>query len=221
MFRIAHIRPGYSRAERISDGAVHFVGVISALMAVPVLIALTLLFRTETAVVGVSIYGTTLILMLSFSALYNMIDNTRWKGILQRLDHSGIYLKIAGTYTPFVLLSSAQVPGMLAGLWGSAALGSTLKILAPNRFRWVALLLYLAMGWAAVWTGGGMLANLPPAVPALMLIGGLTYTVGVAFFLSVRLPFHNTIWHVFVLAGSVLFFVAISLVIVDLPSIRN
>ncbi len=218
MFQVAHIRPAYSRAERISDGAVHFVGVVSALMAVPVLVALTILFRTDTAVVGASIYGATLILMLSFSALYNMIDSARWKGILQRLDHSGIYLKIAGTYTPFVLLSGAQVPGLLAGLWGSAALGSALKIIAPNRFRWVALLLYLAMGWAAVWTGGGMLENLPPMVPALMLLGGLTYTIGVAFFLSAGLPFHNTIWHVFVLIGSVFFFVAVSLVIVQLPS---
>ena len=119
------------------------------MMAVPVLIALTAILRADpAAIVGASVYGTTLILMLTFSALYNMIDSARWKGVLRRLDHSGIYIKIAGTYTPFLLLSRAHVPGLLAGLWGSAALGSFLKVLAPDRFRWFALGLYLAMAGA-------------------------------------------------------------------------
>jgi hemolysin III len=215
---VAHIRPAYSRAERLSDGAVHVTGVVSALLAVPVLIAVTAMLRADpNAILGASIYGTTLILMLTFSALYNMIDSEKWKGVLRRLDHSGIYLKIAGTYTPFLLLSGAHVPGLLAGLWGSAALGSFLKVLAPDRFRWFALGLYLAMGWAAVWAGGAMLVGLPDTVVLLMVAGGVTYTFGVIFFLFDRLPFHNTIWHVFVLAGSVLFFVAIALRIGNLP----
>lgn len=212
MLPIAHIRPAYSRAERVSDGVVHVVGVVSALMAVPVLISLTIVYRTEpAAVVGTSVYGATLILMLTFSALYNMIDNERWSGFLRRLDHSGIYLKIAGTYTPFLLLSGTHVPGLLPGLWGAAALGSFLKTIAPHRFRWFGLGLYLAMGWAAVWAGNAMLAQLPQTVLVLMMLGGAVYTAGVAFFLLERRLYHNTIWHVFVLAGSVLFFIAVSL----------
>ncbi|RYH12143.1 hemolysin III family protein [Tropicimonas sp. IMCC6043] len=220
MFPIAQIRPAYSRAERLSDGAVHVVGLVAAVLAVPALITLAALFRTETAaIVGASVYGASLLLMLTFSALYNMTDNARWSGLLRRLDHSGIYVKIAGTYTPFVLLSGIPAPGFLAGLWGSAAIGSVLKFAAPDRFRWFALTLYLAMGWAAVWAGGWMLAGLPTSILVLMIVGGALYTIGVAFFLLERLPFHNTIWHVFVLAGSVLFFIAVALNIAGAPVI--
>lgn len=219
MLTAAHIRPAYSRAERISDGVVHVVGLTLALLAVPALITFTALYRSDpAAILGTSIYGTTLILMLGCSALYNMNETVRWAGLLQRLDHSAIYVKIAGTYTPFMLLSGAPVTGLLAGLWGSAAFGTVLKIVAPTRFRWFALLLYLAMGWAGVFAGGAMLAELPWSVLTLMIGGGVVYTAGVMFFLFKGMLFHNTIWHVFVLAGSVLFFVAVSLSIAGLPT---
>lgn len=211
MWSFAHIRPAYSRTERISDGVVHVLGVSSALVAVPLLITMTIYYRyDQSAVLGASVYGVTLILMLTFSALYNMVENEEWRGFLQRLDHSGIYVKIAGTYTPFLLLSGAQPPGLLLGLWSSATLGSVLKMLDPNRFRWFGLALYLLMGWAVVWAGQSMLADLSPTIVTLMIAGGLVYTAGVAFYLLDWLPFHNTIWHVFVLLGSVLFFAAVA-----------
>ncbi|WP_170344124.1 PAQR family membrane homeostasis protein TrhA [Ruegeria atlantica] len=211
MWSFAHIRPAYSRTERISDGVVHVLGVSSALVAVPLLITMTIYYRyDQSAVLGASVYGVTLILMLTFSALYNMVENEEWRGFLQRLDHSSIYIKIAGTYTPFLLLSGAQPPGLLLGLWSSATLGSVLKMLDPNRFRWFGLALYLLMGWAVVWAGQSMLADLSPTIVTLMIAGGLVYTAGVAFYLLDWLPFHNTIWHVFVLLGSVLFFAAVA-----------
>ena len=219
MFPIAHIRPGYSRIERVSDGVVHILGISLALIAVPVLVSLTAIHRSEpAAIVGALIYGATLILMLSFSALHNMIDSARWSGLLRRLDHSAIYVKIAGTYTPFMLLSGTPMTGLLASLWGSAAIGTCLKMLAPTRFRWFALALYLAMGWAVVFAGGSMLPELSPAVLVPMIVGGIIYTLGVVFFLFERLLFHNTIWHIFVLAGTVMFFVAVSRCIAGLPS---
>lgn len=212
MQSFADIRPAYSQAERISDGIVHLLGVASALIAVPALVAVTTVYRPEpVAVLGASVYGATLVLMLAFSALYNMIENERWSEFLRRLDHSGIYVKIAGTYTPFLLLSGVQTPGLLIGLWSSATLGSLLKIINPNRFRWFGLALYLMMGWAVVWAGQSMLAELSPAVFALIIAGGIVYTAGVVFYLLERLPFHNTIWHVFVLIGSILFFIAVSI----------
>lgn len=206
------IRPAYSRAERISDGVVHVTGVAAAVIAVPVLIVATVLIHPDVKLVyGTAIYGTTLLAMLTFSALYNMIDSARWSGLLQRLDHSGIYFKIAGTYTPFVLSVGAQPGALLAGLWGTAAVGSVIKFLDPKRFRWLALVLYLGMGWAIVFADRSMLDALPLPVVWLMIAGGLTYSLGVAFYLFERLPFHYTIWHVFVLAGSVLFFLAVTL----------
>jgi len=219
MWSVAHIRPAYCRAERLSDGIVHVAGLGLALLAVPALVALTITFRSEpAAIVGTSIYGITLILMLGFSALYNMAHGHRLSSLFQRLDHSAIYLKIAGTYTPFLLLSSMPATGFLAGLWGSAILGSALKMFDPNRFRWIALGLYLAMGWAIVWAGGELLAELPISVVGLMISGGLMYTIGVGFYLAENLRFHNTIWHIFVLAGSILFFLAVSLHISGQPA---
>ena len=213
-----NIRPAYSRAERLSDGVVHLVGVSLAIVAVPILIVLTVMFRSEPGpIVGVSIYGTTLIAMLSFSALYNMIDSARWTGLLRRFDHSAIYMKIAGTYTPFVLVSGVPATGLLAGLWGAATVGSLLKMLAPGRFKWFALALYLAMGWAVLLAGGPILEGLPWAVLLPVAAGGIVYTAGVGFHLFERLPFHNTIWHIFVLVGSVLFFIAIAVLIANLP----
>lgn len=219
MAATGHIPRSYSRAERLSDGVVHLLGLSLALLAVPALIALTAIWRTEpAAIVGASIYGATLVLMLTFSALYNMVGNPRWAGLLRRLDQSAIYMKIAGTYTPFTLLAGGQALGLLAGLWMAAALGLMLKMLVPTGMRWIALGLYLAMGWAGLYAGGPMLAELPGTVLALILAGGIVYTTGVVFFLLERLPFHNTIWHVFVLAGSVLFFIAVALFIAELPA---
>lgn len=218
MRSFAHIRPAYSRAERISDGVVHVLGVSSALIAAPVLLVMTIYCRSDpAAVLGASIYGITLVSMLTFSALYNMIEHDDWGEVLRRLDHSGIYVKIAGTYTPFLLLAGAQPPGLLVGLWSSATLGTALKMFDPNRFRWFGLALYLLMGWAAVWFGHSMLADLSPTVIALMFAGGVVYTVGVVFYLLDWLPYHNTIWHVFVLTGTGLFFAAVALRIHMVP----
>ena len=218
MQTLGNLRPAYSRAERVSDGVVHLIGIVLAIICVPSLIALTAIFRSESGhVVGVTVYGVTLVAMLSFSALYNIVDSARWTGLLRSIDQSAIYMKIAGTYTPFVLVSGVPATGLLASLWGAATIGSFLKMFAPGRFRWFALTLYLAMGWAVLLAGGPILAELPWAVLLPMIAGGIAYTAGVGFHLSVRLPFHNTIWHIFVLMGSVLFFVAVAVLITNLP----
>ena len=209
MQRLTPTRSGYSRAERISDAAVHVAGLAAAIGAVPVLIVLAAMLRGDLpAMVGISIYGATLILMILCSALYHMVPAPGWKGLLRRLDHGAIYLKIAGTYTPFALLSG-QGAGLTAGIWGAAVAGLSLKMISPDRFRWAALALYLGMGWGGVALGGALLGALTPAAVSLMLVGGGLYTLGVVFFLWERLPFQTTIWHVFVLAASLAFYAAV------------
>ncbi|MCU0911200.1 MAG: hemolysin III family protein [Rhodobacteraceae bacterium] len=205
----------YSRAEYLSDAVVHVAGLALAAGAVPVLIVLTALLRGDAAsVAGVSVYGGALVLMILCSALYNMIPRPDWGWLLRRLDHSAIYLKIAGTYTAFIAVSG-QGLGLLLGLWAAALAGVGLKILSPARFRWAALALYLGMGWAGVLAGGAVFGALSAPVVALMAVGGVLYTAGVAFYLWDRLPFHNTIWHVFVLAATGVFYAAVLVAVVE------
>lgn len=212
-------RTRYSRAEEVSDTIVHLSGVGLMLVAVPVLITLTVWRGAGIGlVVAVAIYGATLIAMLGFSALYNTLGRHRWRGLLRRLDHSAIYAKIAGTYTPFVLVAGSHGGWLLTGLWTAALAGMGLKMISPARLRGLALALYLGMGWAGAVAGGGLLAALSPAVIALIVIGGLIYTGGVAFYLMDRLPFHYTLWHVFVLAATAVFYAAVTTMVVQVTA---
>lgn len=209
----AQTRSGYSRTEWISDTVVHITGLTLVLMAVPVLVVLTALVRGDPmAILGVSIYAVALVAMIGCSALYNIAEAFPWGAarawLLQRLDHSAIYIKIAGTYTPFTLLSG-QGLGLTLALWGAAVAGVALKIASPRRFRWVALALYLGMGWAGLVAGQQVLAALPLPVLVLMGTGGFLYTAGVVFYLWTRLPYHLTIWHVMVLSATLVFYAAV------------
>ena len=208
-------RAGYSGAEHMSDVVVHLVALVAALAGVPVLIALAVIWHGNvSAVTAISVYGVTLIAMIGCSALYNAFPRAGLSWLYQRLDHAAIYFKIAGTYTPFTLLSG-QGGWLLTGLWGAALAGSGLRAFASGRWKWVAFGLYLAMGWAAVLVGWPMLAALSAPVLGLMLTGGILYTVGTVFLLWERLPFHNTIWHVFVMSATAVFFVAVTLHLSD------
>ena len=203
-------RLDYSRAERLSDAVVHVSGLVVALMAVPVLIALAVVLRGDTpAIVGVSMYGVALIAMLLCSALYNMTWEVRRKAFYRHLDHTAILCKIAATYTPFILMSGGSAGWLLPGLWGAAFAGAGMRIMAPDRLKLVAVALALSMGWAGLFAGEAFFAGLSVAVITLIVTGGALYTVGVGFFLFERLPFHYTIWHIFVLAASMVFYAAV------------
>ena len=203
--------PVYSRAERLADGILHVAGVTAALIAVPVMITVAVVWSGDASTIAAAtVYGLSLIAMLALSASYHMVRRPRAKEILRRLDHAAIYVKIAGTYTPFaVLLAGAHAAAILTGIWGAALAGLVLKTAVPRRWEGLALTLYLAMGWAGLVFGGPMLDEISTAALVLVLTGGGLYTLGVVFHLWQRLAFHNAIWHGLVLAASVVFYAAI------------
>ena len=177
---VALDRRPYSRAEFASDMIVHLAALALAVGAVPVLITLTAVWRGDAAgIAGVSIYGATLILMLMASLLYNHVGRPRWSALFRRLDMSAIHLKIAGTYTPFALLSGAG-SGLLTVIWTAAAGAMALTLFVRSLPSGVAVGLCLGLGWAVVIGGQDIIAALP------ISIGGL----GVRENTLVRLFFH-------------------------------
>jgi hemolysin III len=199
------LRWSYTRAELAADAAVHVVGVAFGLAGAAALVAAVLFDGVEAELrLAVVVYAIGLVAMLGASAAYNMWPVGRVKWRLRRLDHSTIYLMIAGTYTPFVATigTSGLAWGLLAAMWTLAILGGALKILMPGRFDRVSIALYLLMGWSGVMAYEPVLASLPSGSLWLLAAGGLLYTVGVVFHLMERLPFQNAIWHGFVLAAA-------------------
>ncbi|MFO8126854.1 PAQR family membrane homeostasis protein TrhA [Yoonia sp.] len=204
--------PTYARSERIADGTMHAVGVLGAIMGAVVLIVWSSGQATASQIAAISIYGATLIATFVASAFYHMTPWESVRPILRRFDHAAIYLKIAGTYTPLVvLIGSGFAYAVLAIVWGLAVIGMVLKLFfwrAPGRFGPA---LYLIMGWLSL----ALIWSLWPIVPvsAMMLIaiGGLLYTVGVPFYASETMKFSIAIWHGFVVAASACFFAAIAI----------
>lgn len=202
-------RSDYSRSELLSDALVHLAALLAALVAVPVMITLAAVWHgNPSALTAVSVYGITLVAMILCSLLYNHLPLPEWTDVLRRLDHSAIYLKIAGTYTPFAVLSGTG-SGMLAGLWGAAVAGTGFSVFVRDRPLAIGVAFCLGMGWAVLLGGWDVLATLSPAVIGLMIAGGLLYTLGTPFLMAGRMKYHNTIWHGFVMTASVVFFIAV------------
>jgi hemolysin III len=209
-------RHTYSRAERLSDAVVHISGLSVVLIAVPVLVTLSIVLRGDAAaIVGTTLYGVALFAMMLCSALYNMAEHPQWRAFFRHFDQTAIYIKIAATYTPFILLSGGQSMWLLTGLWCAALFGSGMRMVAPDRLQLLAVAIALAMGWAGLFAGEAFFAAMSTPVIVLIVTGGVLYTIGVVFFLSERLPFHITIWHVFVLAASMVFYAAVTVHLVQ------
>ncbi len=200
----------YSPSEWWSDAAIHALGIIAALVAVPVLITLAASWSGDASTVAAAtVYGACLLVLFIASAVNNMVASPKWRDMLRRIDRAAIYLKIAGTYTPLAVMTSGNFGLILASIWGVALAGVSLVVVNPDRTKWLALALYLGLGWAGAVIGGPLFSQLSLAGLVLIAIGGGLYTLGVAFFLWQRLPFHNTIWHLMVLAATFVFYAAI------------
>ncbi len=189
----------------------HLAGALLALAGTVFMIALAALGGDPWKVVSVSIYGTTLVLLYSSSTLYHSVRG-RAKDVLRKLDHHSIYLLIAGSYTPFCLVTLRGPWGwsLLGGVWGLAALGSLQELKPGSESRVLSVVIYVVMGWLALVAMVPLLRALGPAGFAWLAAGGLLYTVGIVFFaLDTRLTHAHGVWHLFVLAGSAAHYVAV------------
>jgi len=205
-----------SIGEEIANSLTHGVGALLAIGGLVVLVMLAALRGDVWHVVSCSIYGASMVILYTASTLYHAVSRPRAKATLQVFDHAAIFLLIAGTYTPFTLVSLQGPWGwsIFGTVWGLAIAGIVLEIAYPRRWPARSLSLYVAMGWVVVVAVKPLLAALPPGGLILLVLGGLAYTVGIGFYAAKRLPYGHAIWHLFVLAGTVLHFFAVLLYVV-------
>ncbi len=197
--------------EEIFNAITHGLGAAFSIAGLTLMVVFASLFGDVWRIVSVSIYGGSLVLLYLSSTLYHSILQPKVKAIFLKLDHVGIFLLIAGTYTPFLLVSLRDTIGIqfMYLIWGIAIVGVLTKIFLPHRWSILTTIAYVAMGWLSIFLISDAIVVLGPAGFKWLLAGGIFYTAGVAFFLWNRLLFNHAIWHLFVVAGSVCHFVAV------------
>lgn len=201
----------YTTGEEIANSVTHGIGTGLAVAGLTLLVVLAAIYGDVWRVVSFSIYGSSLILLYLASTLYHSLQNPKVKRIFRVLDHSAIYVLIAGTYTPFTLVNLRGLWGwMLFGVvWTLALLGIAFKTVFIGRYEGWATAAYVLMGWLVVIAFKQMLVAIPPGGILWLVIGGVTYTLGVIFYAWEKLPYNHAIWHLFVLGGSICHFFAI------------
>jgi hemolysin III len=192
----------------------HLVGAVLAIMGLGALITVAIQQKDILLFVGFLTFGLTLVMLYSMSTLYHSFKSPFLKRVFQQLDHISIYLLIAGTYTPFMLVSLIESNGLwiLASVWGLAIIGITLELTLKNRIEALQIVIYLIMGWLIVLDFDALYTSLPETGIYLLTAGGLAYTIGIIFYVLAHkqlLRHSHGIWHLFVLAGSIFHFVAI------------
>jgi hemolysin III len=212
-------RPEYSVGEEIFHAVTHGVGIVLSIAGLAVLVAFASLRGGAAHVVGCSVFGACLVLLYTASTLYHAIPQGKAKRVLQVLDHSGIYLLIAGTYTPFCLVTLGGAAGwtLFGVLWTLAIVGIVTRAVLPRLARRISLVLYLAMGWAILPVAGELLRELPTGGAVLVVLGGIAYTAGVPFYAARHLRWGHAVWHVFVMIGSLLHFFGVLLYVIPAP----
>jgi len=195
----------FTLGEEIANGIIHGIGTALSVAGLVVLVVLASLHGDTWRVVSFSIYGSTLIILYLASTVYHSLQNSRIKRIFRVIDHASIYLLIAGTYTPFMLVGMRGAWGwtLFGVVWGLALLGIGFKTVFIHRFEKLSVAVYIIMGWLCVIALKEMLIRIPHGGLVWLAVGGVLYTVGVIFYASNRLPYNHAIWHLFVLGGSI------------------
>lgn len=204
----------YTVGEEVFNSVSHGVGALLAVIGGSVAVTLAAVNGSTREVVACTIYAISLFLLYTMSTLYHAFPFPKVKYIFRIFDHSSVFLLIAGTYTPFMLIT---LQGSTKGLviftivWAAAVLGIVLNAISVNRFARLSLLLYIAMGWSVVFAIGDVVNALPKGGVWLLILGGICYTAGVAFYVIKKVKYFHSIWHLFVLAGSALHYLCIVL----------
>lgn len=203
----------FSALEERLHSISHGVGaLLSVVGAVVLLVMASISAQVDPwKLTSLGLYGMTLVLLYTASTLYHGIPHRLWKQRFQLLDHCAIYLLIAGTYTPFLLVNMRGPTGwaLFAAVWSLALIGITCKLLWPQRLSIFRVVIYLLMGWMILLASEEMAAKLSVTGIALLAAGGITYTVGVIFYAVRAIPYNHAIWHLFVVGGSICHYFAV------------
>jgi hemolysin III len=210
----------WSKGEEIANAVSHGVGLVLAIAGLTGLVAVAARRGDPWAIVSSAVFGTTLVLLYTASTLYHAIPHPGAKRILRILDHSAIYLLIAGTYTPFTLgpLRGPWGWALFGVVWTGAVAGVVFKSVALGRAPILSVGLYVLMGWSVVFAFGPLVRVLAPGGVVLLVAGGVAYTAGLVFFAWERLRYGHFVWHLFVLAGSVCHYFAVLLYALPRPA---
>lgn len=199
------------RREEVANAITHGLGVVASLSGGAVLVTLAVLHGDAWQIAGAAVFGASLLLLYSASTLYHAVGHRVAKARLQVFDHCAIFVLIAGTYTPFMLVSLRGPWGwwLFGVVWALAAAGIVFKLFFTGRYDRLSTAMYLAMGWLVLVAIGPMVRAVPPPTLLWLAAGGLAYTAGTVFYLNRRMPYAHAIWHLFVLGGSACHFVAV------------
>ncbi|CAH6812883.1 hemolysin-III family protein YqfA [Vibrio chagasii] len=204
----------YSDIEERANAITHGLGVVLGVVGLILLLIRAFDHQADTlTIASMAVYGSSIILLFLASTLYHSITTEKTKRLLKTLDHCAIYLLIAGSYTPFLLVSlrTPLAMGLMAVIWGIALVGIIMKIAFVYRFKRLSLVTYLAMGWLSLIVVYQLAMNIDMGGLVLLALGGVIYSLGVIFYVAKRIPYNHAIWHLFVLAGCACHFFAIYL----------
>lgn len=201
----------YTLGEEIAHSVTHGIGALLGVAALITLVWYALIDGTVWHLVSGVVYGSSLILLYLASTFYHALTNKKAKHVFQLMDHAAIFILIAGTYTPFLLVNLRGPWGwsLLVVIWGIALGGVFLETMKKERIKWLSLTLYLGLGWMALVAIKPMLELVNSTALLLLLAGGLSYSFGVIFYVRKQMLYHHAVWHVFVLLGSICHFFAV------------
>jgi hemolysin III len=203
----------YTIGEEIANAVTHGIGAFLSIVALTWLLLLTRENGDLWQIAGFSIYGSALITLYIMSSIYHAVTGEKLKRLFRLLDHAAIFLLIAGTYTPLLLIAMRGPWGwtLFALIWTMAVAGLIYELLYLGRYKWISLSIYIAMGWLAIIAIKPMMTMLPDGLLHWIVYGGLLYTGGIVFYVWKRLPYNHAVWHLFVLGGSAMHFTGILL----------